>query len=1325
MNAHIGPKIRLYVSIAMFLGSALVFGLGALSPKAGGALAFAKLFGDNEPALKLVDISNDKNITIKKRDNIYYTNQTSLKIKIEGGKAKKIKYFLDDIYKDTILNSDGYFIFTININANAPTVFKASELDPDNAILNENSISTTIKNVNKALKPESISPTTIEGKSASPRSFVLSFPTEAILDESTLSRARLADDKGDLESADLKPVANTSTATIDLKDPNRGGTFTLKIDKGIKDLYGNELDGGYVNNPTLKITRASIGPVAEKPVFEKIVIGETKKNIEPSKTKSIKTNIIGDYTFTLADFKTTQAPNKVQLFVDTSGQAKMVEIDDKKAKDSFVYKMANNGKYTFSAVTIRDGTNSEEKSDPSDAITFEVNKRVISPESIEPSILEGPVQRSQAILVKYPKEMDLSSSKTENNLFKLSPKEGQNLTDISAKFVERIAPNIFRVLFDDPVPGAYVLKIGAKTSSAQISDDYGNTNDTEFSLPFSRSSNTESTVSDINDPRGLRGETGKNVSFQEFDVVPENQRQKPGFNPEDKVETRVVRLYYTRDAHRVARILNRTAQSYNRLGLDTQRSGADRARREADTLTDDRRRLDRLAIQAAGETRAIEAQIAKVNAEYQNAQANTAGRLAQLQSIQGNYNRKLDDLNNDLIEWKGKQGPIEQQVQIDEQAKAKRQTDKTNWDKQWQMDKDAELAKTEDPTQKSLIAIKYDKIKASHDQAFEQTEFIQGQPAQTRKDQLSVLKNRIASIQSEKEAISQNAPSSAAAGSNSELDALKKSLEDSQRRKIEELNQLTAKLENLRNIENQAREASLAAEAKESRAREDQFRREVASAMEDPDTYAPGQPGSQDSFERVSISVIGEGLIQLRGPMKGINNIRRAIHHIDAPLGQVRLGIHTVQINGERGERMEKVATRIQTYLDQSRFLTSQSAQMLRKAVAKVASERAYSAPNQNLPPNADPTGQLSRDYRYLVAFFGADFLRELQVMDSEFLRTGNKLLSLHSMDSTSLASTLFLISLAKNEVRREILEEFDRLLQTELPNAEYAYITPMAATCDKQLGHKGAYQLFAAHARFQSLRGFLNGESVDTDGLNPTQREFLRLAQILKGQVITETEIKQRVMERSLIEQRIAESKDLANGEDSPAKKERDAREAFEKATIALEIGKNEALSVAKLIEDQINSYENKIEDSTFDEITNDQEDEKSNEQKIENNDISKESKVITELQKLESIGIQVQSIKNLKIKEINSRKNYGIIKGEYNKAAKIYAEEEEKLNKNSQKKGPAVEAAEKEGTLGAREQLAKEQLINDNKNTRINAKIFQGYLESDKKRFFFIYSK
>src|SRR5262249_18267675 len=126
------------------------------------------------------------------------------------------------------------------------------------------------------------------------------------------------------------------------------------------------------------------------------------------------------------------------------------------------------------------------------------------------------------------------------------------------------------------------------------------------------------------------------------------------------------------------------------------------------------------------------------------------------------------------------------------------------------------------------------------------------------------------------------------------------------------IQQASAKVQAKRKEEVAANEEAIAKQADEDLKREDQFRREVAASREDPDTHAPRKPDPDDPVEQVAISVIGEGLIQLRGPIKGLNVIRTMINQIDAPVGQVRVGVHTVQVNGERGDRMEEVVGRIQ-----------------------------------------------------------------------------------------------------------------------------------------------------------------------------------------------------------------------------------------------------------------------------------------------------------------------------------------------------------------------------------------------------------------------------
>jgi hypothetical protein len=536
-------------------------------------------------------------------------------------------------------------------------------------------------------------------------------------------------------------------------------------------------------------------------------------------------------------------------------------------------------------------------------------------------------------------------------------------------------------------PGMYPLTINKKDVGNPIKGWYGN-------LLRSNTEGDQEFVAEVYKPikadvpsvrPGITGPTGPQIDYKEYT---EPRKVPEGFNPSDHVETRVARLYYYRNAHRVAQIINRTTQSYNRAAVDMQRQLADRARIEADQTTEARKQAEYNAILATQQTRRAEHELSA-----------TEQRL------------------NQVLE------------EIRQQPKTPGSTNDTP-------------------------------------------------------DDTKLLREVAGSLATRVEGLRQQ-------------------------------------VEHLRERENELSGVAQQLDRREQRSREEQFRREVAAAHEDPDTYAPGVPGSDDPVRQVSVSVIGEGLIQLRGPIKGINIIRRMINQIDSPVGQVRVNLHTVQINGEHGNRMEQVADRIQKHLDHSRFLTTQSAEILRRAIVKVASRRATEA----MDPEAEGSQDV-RDKRYLYAFFGSDFIDELRAMDSEFLKTGNKLLSLHSMDTTSLSSALFLMALANNSTRQEILAEFQGMLAAELPAAEESYYEAgsyCAPRCTREGWQpKEKFQLFAGNARFESLRGFFDGQADIADNtMTPIQREFIRLAQIFKARLITEMELNQRIMERAVIEVR------------------------------------------------------------------------------------------------------------------------------------------------------------------------------------------------------------
>jgi len=509
---------------------------------------------------------------------------------------------------------------------------------------------------------------------------------------------------------------------------------------------------------------------------------------------------------------------------------------------------------------------------------------------------------------------------------------------------------------------------------------------------------------------GISGSTGPYVRFQEFTAP---RKVPDGFNPNDKVETRVARLYYYRDAHRVAQIVNRKVRSHHRAGVDVERQLADKARTLAEQRTAARQQAERSAISAAQKARQLE---------------------QQLQLTEQSLQRAIEEWN------------------------AFRQAAGTA------IDPGGNASAAEGVGGKQANAAKIDAV---------QTRSTAGQ--------LESLANSLAR----------------------KADALRSQL-------------LAA-----RDAEVAANSLLLDTEASEQMTREEQFRREVSAAHADPDTYAAGEPASDDPVEQVSISVIGEGLIQLRGPLKGINQIRLMIDQIDAPVGQVRVAVHSVQLNGERADRMEVVANQVQKYVQHSRFLTMQSAELLRRAVVEVAAQRAEEARMLS-----EGRGQADRDAAYLDAFFGQDFLDELATLDSELLRTGNKLLSIHAMDTTSLSSALTLIALARNDTRREILARFEELCRTQLVCGEEGYLEA-GISCGKQrhgLCRHPKYCLLAPNARFESLRGFFQSDLVGDDTLTPLQRDVIRLGQIFKSRLITELEYKQRVMERAVIEERLGD---------------------------------------------------------------------------------------------------------------------------------------------------------------------------------------------------------
>ncbi len=683
------------------------------------------------------------------------------------------------------------------------------------------------------------------------------------------------------------------------------------------------------------------------------------------------------------------------------------------------YTVARDGKYSFTAAVVQ-GKTIGKRTGP---ITVHVGTTPPSVQQVDPiNLATSP--KPTTIRIYFDPNVRIAATGLEAQ-FEMKSKDERN-TQVT---ISLGAPNFNQqdnvvtfTISEAVAPGVYDF-----TVKKGIQDLFGNTMVDDYHVTLFMPVDGEA-------PTVSRGITGPRAPKIEFPEYTEPREFTNGFNPSDHVETRVSRLYYYRDAHRIAQIINRDAQSYNRAAVEMQQQLADKARQIANQATAERQEKERRASETARQTRAAE---------------------RELQAAQTRATQAADHAAQAALE----------QRQI------------------------AALGSAPGGDQTAL----------------------QARAAQLEQD-LARL-----------ETVAEQARNAAKAASD--------------------------RVQALRPIEAAAAEAWHKATAAEDRARDEQFRREVAAAHADPDTFAPGNPNSKDPVNQVSVSVIGEGLIQLRGPIKGINTIRTMINQLDAPVGQVRVAVHTVQINGEKGDRMENVAGRIQRFVDHSRFLTLQSAEMLRKAIVTVAAQRASEL--GGIPGLT----QEERDRKYLHAFFGEDFIRELEAMDSEFLKTGNKLLSLHSMDSTSLASALFIMALAKNTIRAEILHAFDGMMAGELPMAEQNYFEA-GLTCDGK--HKlfdkyckrDEFQLLSGNARFQSLRGMFDAEIAADDTMTPIQREFVRLAQIFKSRLIVEMEVKQRVMERAVIEQRqgnyLKELKDAQKLEDEAKEDLRNAAKSM-----------------------------------------------------------------------------------------------------------------------------------------------------------------------------------
>ncbi|MFO0871185.1 MAG: hypothetical protein U0935_19855, partial [Pirellulales bacterium] len=214
------------------------------------------------------------------------------------------------------------------------------------------------------------------------------------------------------------------------------------------------------------------------------------------------------------------------------------------------------------------------------------------------------------------------------------------------------------------------------TVSGNITDIYGNRLEGQTGQPGTdhvrRLSQLDpSTTETPSDVRGIVATTGRYVPYPEYTKPRPDQN---GFNPSDKVETRVARLYYFRDAHRVAQIINRKVKSHNRQGVDAARQLADRARQIAEQKAAFRQQSERAAIEKARKTREKEADLQRAEqAQQRSLQELSAAKLTdpppdatlitQLESAARSFASQVDRLRGDVQKLRDEENVANEQVQ--------------------------------------------------------------------------------------------------------------------------------------------------------------------------------------------------------------------------------------------------------------------------------------------------------------------------------------------------------------------------------------------------------------------------------------------------------------------------------------------------------------------------------------------------------------------------------------------------------------------------------------------------------------------------------------
>lgn len=316
--------------------------------------------------------------------------------------------------------------------------------------------------------------------------------------------------------------------------------------------------------------------------------------------------------------------------------------------------------------------------------------------------------------------------------------------------------------------------------------------------------------------------------------------------------------------------------------------------------------------------------------------------------------------------------------------------------------------------------------------------------------------------------------------------------------------------------------ASLLGQQSQLRDLEESLRRQQFQIQSERDNalqlpFVLGDLQADDPVSQVTVHALGEGKIHVRGPIKGINRIAQMIHEVDKPVGQIKVGIHTIQVNIDRRDPVEDMHAVIEGHFSHARFLSVQTAFLFRQAVEEVASR---------LPKKEGTVAE---------HFFCSHFLEEMRRVECAPILANNEFLSLGSVNSLNLLGALYVTSLAEDAVRARIFDEFLRLVGEKLAAHELAYCRGLQRTPRQRKFAHGVLLcrfngrpaqlrdeeiLQRAHSMFvfPNVRYLLEGQAVGRGSFNAVQAATLQLAMSLRQLRVAELELENLKLERALV---------------------------------------------------------------------------------------------------------------------------------------------------------------------------------------------------------------